>query len=442
MRRYGFHGLSYEYIASVLPAFAPEAAAGATVVAHLGNGSSMCAIAAGKSVASTMGFTAVDGLPMGTRCGNLDPGVILYLMDELKMDARAIENLIYKQSGLLGVSGMSSDMRALLGSDDAHARFAVDLFVYRIGRELGSLAAAMQGIDALVFTAGIGEHSAAIRERVCRAGALARRGARPGRQRGRRAAHQHAGQQGLRVGHPDQRRTDDRAPYAQGDRSGAAMKTIALEQAVAMIPDGASVMIGGFMGVGTPERLMDEVARQGKRDLTVIANDTAMPGCGIGKLVDAGTVRKAIVSHIGLNPETQKKMIAGEMEVELVPQGTLIERIRAGGFGLGGILTPTGVGTLVEAGQDQAGRRWQALPAGDGAACRFRAGRGLPVRLLRQPGLRADGAQFQPGDRDGRHDRDRRRRPYRPGRDDLARPCRDAGRAGRFRRRPLEEMPP
>jgi acetate kinase len=168
VRRYGFHGLSYEYIASVLPSFAPEAAAGATVVCHLGNGSSMCAIKAGKSMASTMGFTAVDGLPMGTRCGNLDPGVILYLMDELKMDARAIETLIYKQSGLLGVSGLSNDMRVLLDSADARAHFAVDMFVYRIGRELGSLAAAMQGIDALVFTAGIGEHSAAIRERVCR----------------------------------------------------------------------------------------------------------------------------------------------------------------------------------------------------------------------------------------------------------------------------------
>jgi acetate CoA/acetoacetate CoA-transferase alpha subunit len=129
------------------------------------------------------------------------------------------------------------------------------------------------------------------------------------------------------------------------------MRTVALEQAVAMIPDGASVMVGGFMGVGTPERLMDELARQGKRDLTVIANDTAMPGCGIGKLVAAGTVKKVIASHIGLNPETQKKMIAGDIEVELVPQGTLIERIRAGGFGLGGILTPTGVGTLVEQGK-------------------------------------------------------------------------------------------
>lgn len=169
VRRYGFHGLSYEYIASVLPAYPELGAARATLVAHLGNGSSLCALANGKSVASTMGFTAVDGLPMGTRCGNLDPGVVLFLMDHLKMDARAIERLIYKESGLLGVSGISSDMRALLDSDDARARFAVDLFVYRIGRELGSLAAATGGVDALVFTAGIGEHSALIRERVCRA---------------------------------------------------------------------------------------------------------------------------------------------------------------------------------------------------------------------------------------------------------------------------------
>jgi acetate CoA/acetoacetate CoA-transferase alpha subunit len=129
------------------------------------------------------------------------------------------------------------------------------------------------------------------------------------------------------------------------------MRTIALEEAVAMIPDGASVMIGGFMGVGTPEHLMDELARQGKQDLTVIANDTAVPGRGIGKLVSANVVRKAIVSHIGLNPETQKKMIAGEMEVELIPQGSLIERIRAAGYGLGGVLTPTGVGTLAEEGK-------------------------------------------------------------------------------------------
>jgi len=129
------------------------------------------------------------------------------------------------------------------------------------------------------------------------------------------------------------------------------MKTIALEKAISMIPDGASVMVGGFMGVGTPERLMDELVRQGKRDLTVISNDTAKPGIGIGKLISANVVHKLIVSHIGLNPETQQKMIAGEIEVDIVPQGTLIERIRAAGFGLGGILTPTGVGTLVEEGK-------------------------------------------------------------------------------------------
>jgi acetate kinase len=167
VRRYGFHGLSYEYIASALPEVDPQAAAGRVVVAHLGNGASMCAIHAGKSVASTMGFTAVDGLPMGTRCGSIDPGVMLYLMDELKMDARAIEKLIYQQSGLLGVSGISSDMRALLASDAPRARLAVDLFVYRIGRELGSLAAALGGLDALVFTGGIGEHAVPIRERAC-----------------------------------------------------------------------------------------------------------------------------------------------------------------------------------------------------------------------------------------------------------------------------------
>ncbi|MGA8032166.1 MAG: 3-oxoacid CoA-transferase subunit A [Casimicrobiaceae bacterium] len=129
------------------------------------------------------------------------------------------------------------------------------------------------------------------------------------------------------------------------------MQTTTLESAVALIPDGASLMIGGFMGVGTPERLMDELLRQGKRELTVIANDTAMPGVGIGKLISGKAVRKVIASHIGLNPETQKKMISGEIEVELIPQGTLIERIRAGGYGLGGILTPTGVGTVVEEGK-------------------------------------------------------------------------------------------
>ena len=168
VRRYGFHGLSYEYIADVLPQFDQHAARGKTVVLHLGNGSSMCAIAGGRSIASTMGFTAADGLPMGTRCGSLDPGVILYLMDEMKMDARAIERLIYQQSGLLGMSGISSDMRTLEASDAPEAKSAVDVFIYRIGRELGSLAAALGGLDAIVFTAGIGENSRSLRERVCR----------------------------------------------------------------------------------------------------------------------------------------------------------------------------------------------------------------------------------------------------------------------------------
>ncbi len=168
VRRYGFHGLSYEYIASVLPQFDARAGSGRTVVLHLGNGASMCAIDGGTSVASTMGFTAVEGLPMGTRCGSLDPGVILYLMDERGMDARAIERLIYQESGLLGVSGISSDMRTLLESDNPRAKLAIDLYVYRIRRELGSLAAALGGLDAIVFTAGIGENAAPIRDRVCR----------------------------------------------------------------------------------------------------------------------------------------------------------------------------------------------------------------------------------------------------------------------------------
>ncbi len=171
VHRYGFHGLSYEYIAQALPGIDARAAAGGTVVAHLGNGASMCALRAGASVASSMGFSALEGLPMGTRCGSLDPGVLLWLMDQKHMDARAIEDLLYHRSGLLGMSGLSGDMRALLASDAPGARAAVDQFVYRIGRELGSLAAALGGLDALVFTAGIGEHAAPVRARVCRGAA-------------------------------------------------------------------------------------------------------------------------------------------------------------------------------------------------------------------------------------------------------------------------------
>ena len=168
VRRYGFHGLSYEYIASRLPHLDKRAAEGRTVVAHLGNGASLCAMNNGRSVATTMGFTALDGLMMGTRCGALDPGVMLYLMDHDGLDARRLEELLYRQSGLLGVSGLSSDMRTLLESSSPAAAEAIDLFVYRIGRELGSLAAALGGLDALVFTGGIGENAAPIRSRACR----------------------------------------------------------------------------------------------------------------------------------------------------------------------------------------------------------------------------------------------------------------------------------
>lgn len=165
IRRYGFHGLSYEYIVSALP---PELAAGRVVVAHLGSGASMCAIAAGRSVASTMGFTALDGLPMGTRSGNLDPGVVLYLLQQQGMSAAEVEALLYRRSGLLGVSGLSGDMRALLASDRPEAAEAVALFAYRVARELGSLVAALGGLDGLVFTAGIGERAAPVREAVIR----------------------------------------------------------------------------------------------------------------------------------------------------------------------------------------------------------------------------------------------------------------------------------
>lgn len=166
VRRYGFHGISYDFIAARLRVVAPELARGKVVVAHLGNGASLCAIDNGRSVASTMGFTAVDGLMMGTRSGALDPGVLVYLMDQHGLDARGIEDLIYKKSGLLGVSGISSDMRALRASDQPEAKQAIGLFVHRIRREIGALAAVMEGIDGIVFTAGIGENDPATRAEV------------------------------------------------------------------------------------------------------------------------------------------------------------------------------------------------------------------------------------------------------------------------------------
>lgn len=168
VRRYGFHGLSYEYIASVMGGYLGAASGGRVVVAHLGNGASMCAMKDGRSVATTMGFSALDGLVMGTRPGSLDPGVLLYLMQRKGMDAAALTDLLYHRSGLLGVSGISNDMRTLLASDAPQAAQAVRLFTYRITRELGSLVAALGGLDALIFTGGIGEHAAPVREAVCR----------------------------------------------------------------------------------------------------------------------------------------------------------------------------------------------------------------------------------------------------------------------------------
>jgi acetate kinase len=166
VRRYGFHGLSYEYVAKTLPKVAPDIAAGRVIVAHLGSGASMCALKGGRSVESTMGFTALDGLPMGTRPGQIDPGVVLYLLSEKGMTSGKVQDFLYRDCGLKGLSGVSNDMRELLESRDPRAAFAIDYFTYRVGLCAGMLAAALQGIDAFVFTAGIGENSSAIRARV------------------------------------------------------------------------------------------------------------------------------------------------------------------------------------------------------------------------------------------------------------------------------------
>jgi acetate kinase len=169
IRRYGFHGLSYEYIASVLPEQAPQIANGRVVVAHLGNGCSACAMRDRVSIATTMGFTALDGLPMGTRCGELDAGVVLYLIQQKGMSPDEVVNLLYKRSGMLGLSGISSDFRELLASDNPRARFAVELFCNRVARHIASLAAALGGLDGIVFTAGVGENAAQVRSAICRA---------------------------------------------------------------------------------------------------------------------------------------------------------------------------------------------------------------------------------------------------------------------------------
>ena len=169
IRRYGFHGLSYEYIASVLPEHAAEIANGRVVVAHLGNGCSACAMRNRISIATTMGFTALDGLPMGTRCGDLDAGVVLHLIQQKGMSAEALVDLLYRRSGMLGLSGISADFRELLASDSPRARFAIEVFCYRVARHIASLAAALDGLDAIVFTAGVGENAAPVRSSICRA---------------------------------------------------------------------------------------------------------------------------------------------------------------------------------------------------------------------------------------------------------------------------------
>jgi len=167
VRRYGFHGLSYEYICNYLKQAAPEVYSGRVIVAHLGNGASMCAIRKGQSIGSTMGFTALDGLPMGTRCGQLDPGVVLYLLTTKDMSPDEVSDLLYKNSGLKGLSGISQDMRTLTQSDDPHAAEAIDYFVFRIRRELGAMAAVLGGLDTVVFTGGIGENAVIVRDKVC-----------------------------------------------------------------------------------------------------------------------------------------------------------------------------------------------------------------------------------------------------------------------------------
>jgi len=169
LQRYGFHGLSYEYIASVLPEVGPEIAKGRVIVAHLGSGASLCALKDGKSIDSSFGFTALDGLCMGTRPGALDPGVVLYLFQNLKLTVKEVESMLYKQSGLLGISGISNDMRDLLSRSEPEAGLAVDYFVYRAAKEIGALTAVLGGVDGLVFTAGIGENSPEIRQRICQA---------------------------------------------------------------------------------------------------------------------------------------------------------------------------------------------------------------------------------------------------------------------------------
>ena len=217
VRRYGFHGLSFEYVVQALQRLDPGAAAGRVVIAHLGNGCSMAAVLAGKSLGDTMGFTALDGLPMGRRCGQIDPGVLIYLMQQRGMSLDQVEDLLYNHSGLKGLSGVSNDMRDLLASDRPDARLAVDYFVDRIGRALGAFAAVLKGLDALVFTGGIGEHAAEIRAGLPRRGLAGRRTRRRGQPPGWTPSLPGRAFP-LGLGHPDRRRTDDRPAHPPAAR--------------------------------------------------------------------------------------------------------------------------------------------------------------------------------------------------------------------------------
>ena len=213
------------------------------------------------------------------------------------------------------------------------------------------------------------------------------------------------------------------------------MKAVSAEEAVAMIPNGATVMVGGFMGVGTPERLLDELVRQRKSELSIISNDAAFPGKGVGKLFDASLVSTLTASHIGLNPNVQKQMMTNKVAVNLVPQGTFVERIRAGGCGLGGVLTPTGVGTIVEEGKRKIEVDGKSFLLETALRCGFRADPRIPGGLSRQSHLRADGAQLQSRHGDGGRHRHRHGRAHRSGRRHRARPCRDARAARRLSHR-------
>ena len=386
------------------PGLRPTWPAGRVVVAHLGNGASMCAIHDGRSVASTMGFSALDGLPMGTRCGQLDPGVLLYLMEQERHERRRRSRpSLQATPGLLGLSGLSNDMRMLEAADTRRgAPQAIDYFVFRVQREIGALAAAMGGIDALgLLRRHWREQPRRSARRICERLGWMGIEIDHGRNAARRGDHlvgvgAHDGH-----GRADQRGTGDRPRGARGGRhrgkDGGMKGALKPEAAAALIPDGAVVMIGGFMGVGSPHRLIDALVAAGHQ-----GPDGDRQRHGHARHAASASwclpvrCRRLIVSHIGLNPETQAKMISGEIEVELVPQGTLVERIRAGGVGLGGVLTRTGLGTEVEEGKQVDRDRRHTLPARNAdPRADFALIGGAAGRLCRQPRLLADRAQLQ-----------------------------------------------